>query len=47
MGAFDGTLAFTKPTEECVAVVLSTQSQEGSDAGHTREIGVLRIRFSS
>ena len=47
MGPFDGTLAFTKPTKGYGAVVLSTQSQEGSDAGHTREIGVLRIRFSS
>ena len=47
MGPFDGTLAFTKPTKPYGAVVLYTQSQEGADVGHTREVGVLRIRFSS
>lgn len=47
MGPFDGTLTFTKPTKKYGALMLYTKSQEGTDAGHTREVGVLRIRFGS
>jgi hypothetical protein len=47
MGPFDGQLAFTKPSKGYGAVMLSTQSQEGADAGHTREVGVIRVRFAS
>ena len=47
MGPFDGTLTFTTPTQGYGAVMLFTQSQEGPDAGHTREVGVLRVRFGS
>ena len=47
MGPFEGTLVFTKPTKKYGAVMMFTQSQEGAPIGHTREVGVLRVRFSS
>lgn len=46
-GPFEGTLAFTKPTQKYGALVLYTTSQEGAPVGHTREVMVIRVRFGS
>jgi hypothetical protein len=47
MGPFEGSVTFDDPAEPYGALVLFTQSQEGTGAGGTQEIGVLRIRFGS
>ena len=46
-GPFDGTLSFAKPTQQYGALMLYTTSQEGAPVGHTREVTVIRVRFTS
>lgn len=47
MGPFEGEVAFDAPTQQYGALLLFTEAQEGDAAGHTQEIGVLRVRFGS
>lgn len=47
MGPFEGEVTFDDPTQEHGALLLYTLAQEGDAAGHTQEIGVLRLRFGS
>ncbi len=46
LGPFTGTLAFSRPTQQYGALVLYTDSQQGTPSVHTWEIAVLRIRFA-